>query len=373
MPPNKRDFEKFEQAFRKDFGDTLTLCGDVAPYEVLSTGSLTLDFKTGVGGLVEGRLVEYWGPDGIGKTTLALMAIAEAQRKHPTRRAAFIDMERKLDKKWAVDHGVDLTKLYIFEPDTAEEVADAMKRLLDSGLISIVVLDSIGGMFGKIEAQKDAAELVVGTTAKLVTRMVKMAAVAAANSGTVVVLINQVRANLAYGAATTTGGGFALKHVTTMKFKLKRTSTEPYKVKVGGEEQVVGHEIAIQIERNGVAPAYKTAIVSMINVPTERYGPIGVDKADEAASLGITLGLIQQTGAWYTMPGTGERVNGRAKVVELLRSDPSLVEQVRKEALAMVAADVIPDTEPPTGEDDSAEKNGKQPKFRTSGSIEADA
>lgn len=375
MPLSKRDIDKFETDFKKAFGGTLTRTGDMPPYEVISTGSLTLDHRTGVGGLVEGRLAEYWGPEGIGKTTMGLIAIAEAQKKHPDKFAAFIDMEHKLDKPWAQAHGVDLDKLYIFEPDTAEEVADAMKMLLSSGMISLVVLDSVGAMLPKKEAEKDADEATVGANPKIVTRMVKIAAVEAAKTGTVVILINQVRANLAYGAATTTGGGFALKHATTMKFKFKRTGTDPYKVGSGENALIVGHEIAIFIERNGVAPAYRTAIVSIFNQPTDKYGPLGIDKADEAVTLGLNLDLIARGGAWYTLPD-GERVMGREKVVEAFRADPSLVEQVRREALAMAASEVVPDTEPPTDVEVvevDAEGAEKKPKFRTSGSIEAEA
>lgn len=346
------------------------LGGDVAPYEVVSTGSLTLDHAVGVGGLVEGRIAEYWGPDGIGKTTFALMAVAEAQRKHPTKVAAYIDMEHKLDKPWAAAHGVDLARLLVFTPDTAEDVADAMKDMLEGGHCSMVVLDSVGAMIPKVEVEKDAGEATMGTNAKIVTRMVKIAAGKAAKAGTAVIIINQVRANLSYGADTTTGGGFALKHVSTMKFKFKRTGTRPFTVKIGGDDVIVGHEIAILVERNGVAPAYKTAIVTLFNQATAKYGPMGVDKADEAATLGLRLGIIGQSGGWYTLP-TGERVNGRDKMVAALRADPALVEQVRTEALAAVAEDVIPDTEPPTGEPEPEDTTPKKPAFRTSGSIEA--
>ncbi len=351
---------------QKNHGTASIVMGaKVEPYAVISTGSLTLDHAVGVGGLVEGRIVEYWGPDGIGKTTFALMAVAEAQRKHPDKVAAYIDMEHKLDVPWAIAHGVDMDNLLIFVPDTAEDVADVMKDMLEGGHCSIVVLDSIGAMIPKVEVEKDAGEATMGTNAKIVTRMVKIAAGKAAAFGTPVIIINQVRANLSYGADTTTGGGWALKHVTTMKMKFGRTSTKPHTVKMGGADVVVGHEIAIKVERNGVAPAYKTAIITLFNQATVAYGPLGVDKADEAATLGLRLGIIDQTGAWYTLPG-GERVNGREKVVAALRADPSLVEQVRTEALAAVAEDVIPDTEAPT-----VEGPDKKPAFRKASEIEA--
>lgn len=176
--------------------------------------------------------------------------------------------------------------------------------------------------------------------AKIITRMVKINAVEARKTGTAFVMLNQVRANLAYGADTTTGGGFALKHSTTMKFKIRRTSTAPYKVKINGEDRIVGHEVAITIERNNVAPAYRTAIVSLINVPTEKYGPIGIDRADEATTVGLDTNVIEQSGAWYNVPLTGERVNGRPALVAALRKAPEVVEYVRTAALDTVAHEV---------------------------------
>lgn len=368
--PSGPNLSAGEKAWQEKFGKThgpgtLVLGAETKPYEVISTGSLDLDYKTGVGGLVEGRLTEYWGPDGVGKTTLALMAIREAQKKYPHKKAAYIDMEHKLDKPWAVAHGVDLSRLYIFEPETAEDVADAMKDLVASGFISIVVLDSIGSMIPQAEIEKDAGDAVMAKVAKIVTRMVKIAAGMAAKTGTVVLLINQVRANLSYGADTTTGGGFALKHVTTMKMKFKRTGTTPYQVTIGSEKVIVGHEIAIYIERNGVAPAYRTAIVSIFNQATAKYGPLGIDRADEAATLGLHTKAIEQSGAWYTLPG-GERVNGRDSVVAALRADPDLIEQVRAQALASISDQVVLDTEAPTdAEVEVVEGEPGQPKFRS--------
>jgi recombination protein RecA len=339
--------KKFEERFTRAFGEeSLKLSSEINPYEVISTGSLTLDYRLSVGGYVEGRLTEIWGIDGVGKTTLSLMAIAEAQRKHPEKRAAFIDMEQKFDRAWAAAHGVDLERLWLYSPQSAEDVADALKMLCtEEANTSMVVLDSIGAMIPEVEKEKDADQAVMGNTAKIITRMVKMAAVAAARSGVVVILINQVRANLGYGADTTTGGGWSLKHATTMKFKLRRTGTVPFKTKIGNEERVVGHELAIEVQRNGVAPAYRTAIVTMFHVTTDKYGPLGIDRADEATTLGLDLGIIQRSGAWYSLPG-GDRHNGRDKVVEALRVDPVMLEAVTKAIMATVSAEITDEVPP---------------------------
>jgi recombination protein RecA len=356
--PSAAALKKFEDRFAKVFGaDTLQRTAEVNPYEVISTGSLTLDYRLSVGGIVEGRLNEWWGPDGIGKTTMCIIGMAEAQRKHPGKMVAFIDMEQKFDKAWAVAHGVNLERLYLYTPASAEDVADAAKEMVRSGLFADIVIDSIGAMIPEAEKEKDADEAVMAAQAKIVTRMVKILAVESQQNGTCINLINQVRANLGYGADTTTGGGFALRHSTTMKFKMRRTGTPPFKVKMGSEDRIVGHEIAITVERNGVGPAYRTAIITLFHTASEKYGPIGIDVVDEAATLGIDTKVIGQSGAWYTLPG-GARHNGKDKMVEALRGDPGMVSAIRTAVLASVAGEITEETVP-----EDIPQDG--PKFRT--------
>ena len=344
---------RFRAKFEKDYGEGSLQRGDAfTPYEVISTGSLTLDYKLGVGGLVEGRLVEYWGPDGVGKTTLANMAIREAQRKHPDQFAFVVNAEHKYDKPWAAQQGVDLSRLMVFPPNDAEDVADALKDAIRSGLYSIAVVDSIGGMIPKAELEKDAEESAMGKYAGIVTRMVKVAATEARKTNVVVLMLNQVRANLSYGADTMTGGGFALKHSTTMKVKFRRTGTTPFKTKVGDEDVIVGHELSLYIERNGVAPAYRTAIVSLFNQPTSKYGPVGVDQVDETVTMGLATGVIQQDGGWYTVTVTGERFNGKPRLVAGLREQPDVVQAIRPLVLAAVAGEVHEEIDPDAIPDD---------------------
>lgn len=349
--PTAAAIKRFEERFSKLFGEgTIGRASDIAPYEVISTGSLTLDYMLSVGGYVEGRLVEIWGPEGTGKTRLSLLAMAEAQRKHPDKLVAFIDMEQKIDRAWMELHGVDTSKVHLIEPQSAEDVADAMKEIVSSGFHSMVVLDSIGSMISEAEKEKAAAEATVGKVPGIVTRMVKIAAVEAQKTGTVVIFINQVRANLSYGADIQTPGGWALKHATTMKLRLKRTSTPPMKVKIAGEDRTVGHEVAIVIERNGVANAYRTAIVSMLHVPTDKFGPVGIDRADEAVTLGLRAGVITQSGAWYSIFEEGhphyERLQGREAVVNTLRSKPETLEKVRQRVLSSVVGEVTDEVAP---------------------------
>lgn len=363
----------FEERFAKAFGaGALQHDAVINPYEVIPTGSLTLDYALGVGGLVEGRLHEAWGPEGVGKTTMSLYFLANAQAKHPDKHVAFIDVEQKMDRAWAAAHGVDLNRLYLFHPTNAEDVADAVKEFIRSGVISAIVVDSIGAMLPEKEKEKDAGDAVMAAQAKIVTRMVKIAAAEAGPKGCSLYLINQVRANLNYGADTTSGGGFALKHATTTKLKFKRTGTVPFKVKTNGEDVVVGHEIAIVVERNGVAPAYRTATFVIFNQDTEKYGPLGIDKADEAATMGLKTRVIKQRGGWYDTPD-GQSYNGRSALVDAIRGDLTLQDQIREQVLATVAGTIKIEEDAPEEIVEVDPHEAISPKFRTSGSIAEDA
>jgi recombination protein RecA len=349
------DFEKFSQSFAKTFGEGSLHPADTnSPYEVISTGSLAIDARSGVGGYVQGRLVEVWGNESIGKSTLCLLGIAEAQKKYPTRRTAWIDVEHVFDRNWAQQHGVDTGTLLVYEPQSAEDVADAMKDILRSGFFSMVVLDSIGAMIPEAEKEKDADKAVMAQQAKIVTRMVKIAAVEAWLANTVVIMINQVRANLAYGADTTTGGGFALKHCTTMKLKLSRTGEKPFTIREGDADLEVGREIAVKFERNKVAPAYRVAKIVMFNQDS-KWGPVGLDLVDEAVTLGIENTIIEQGGAWYTLP-SGDRVQGRAQVVEKVRANPEMIDTIRQRVLAIARGEVV--EHDPQADFEAAESEG---------------
>jgi len=363
--PDAKALKTFTERFEKAFGaGTLVNTPDVNPYEVISSGSLALDYATGVGGLVEGRLHEYWGQDSLGKTMMALLSLAEAQRKHPAKVVGFIDVEQKSDRAWMVAHGVDLARSFLYQPDSAEDVADAMKEMLRSGQFSMIVLDSIGAMLPEAEKERDADQAVMATQARIVTRMVKIAAVEARRCSAVVLFINQARANLSgYGKATTTGGGFALKHATTMKMEFKRTGTPLFEAMVAGEKRVVGHELAIRLERNNVAPPHRTATICLHHTPSIR-GPLGIDRADEAVTIGLACGVIVQHGGWYTLP-TGERHQGRDKLAEALRASTDLLGAVRTAALSTTSIEIYDEEVViPEAEESVEEAAVLTPKFR---------
>lgn len=334
--PSEAALEKFTNQFAKSFGaGAMTISPKVEPYKVISTGSLEFDFALGCGGIVVGSLFEIWGVDGSGKTSLSLIQIAQAQKAYPARMAAFIDMEHKLDRSWAVKLGVDLSRLIHIEPDDAEDVADQMKDLITSDLVSIVVLDSIGGMVNREEKEKDAEQRSVGTTPGIITRMVKIAASEAKRHGVAVYLINQVRANLGYGADSVAGGGFARAHATLHRVKARRASGQPLTVGSGTDAVQVGFKVALKVEKNGVSSPGRTAIVTIINQPSAKYGQtIGIaDLENEAFSVGKKAGVIARAGANYTFPNGFEVKGGEEKAIEALRADPKLFADLRKHVI----------------------------------------
>lgn len=343
--PSSRAITAFMKRVDKAFGEgTFVIGAQPVPYDVISTGSAQLDDKTGVGGYVVGRIVEVWGQDGSGKTTLAIHGMKEAQKQYPNKLVAMIDVEHRFDLKWAALQGLDLERFLLVRPKTAEDVADQLKEILDPNaqLFSMVVVDSVAAMLPKAEFEKAADEAVVAAQAKIVTRMVKLASHRAELSRTVVMLINQVRSSIgAGGPDTTTGGGYALKHSSTMKFNVRRASGGALKVnrEEGGKKvpQQVGHIIAVRIERNSVALAYRTAEFALLYVPTPEYGPAGFDVAREVAFLARDAGLLDGVGtSWLTDKETGERFNGLERFVDHLRSDLNRMAALRKKSMDLL-------------------------------------
>ncbi len=333
--------EKFQAQMDKSYGQgTFKVAQQPSKYDVIPTGSISLDYDLYVGGWVRGRLHEIWGPEGAGKTTLALMSAAEAQIVLPDLNVGVLDVEHRLDIPWVIAHGVDTKRLVHVKPSNAEEVSDMLKDMCRSGLFSLIILDSIGAMITDVEKEKDAKESAMGKNAQAVTRMVKTAASEADLTQTTVLFLNQVRANMGYGSDITTGGGFALKHSTTTKLFIRPTSGGQLTARVGGDDMVVGHQVTINIERNSVAPKRKGVQFSLLSVPTAKYGPVGIDTAAEACEVGKKTGIIEQSGSWYTIKVTGERVQGQDGVIELLRASPGVVKIIREQAIAIVSGSV---------------------------------
>ena len=352
--------KKFNERFSKMFGEgSLVDTSAKEVYEVIPTGSITLDRALGVGGWVIGRISELYGQDGIGKTTLALYAVAEAQKKYPKHKVGWIDMEGTLDLTWAAMHGVELgPRFIVYTPESAEDVADAQKEMIRSGLFIFIVVDSIGAMIPESEKEKDADEVVMARQAQIVTRMLKIAGPECRKHGVALLVINQLRANLTgFGKATKTGGGWLLRYCTTHKVELKRTDTK-YTASVQGiSDQEVGHQIRANVERNKVAPPHKRAVFSLFHTYSSKYGNPGIDRVDEAVTVGIAMHVIQKgKGSWYVAPITGEPVNGAAKLIEAVRAEPKALEWIRSQVLAATASEVL---DPEEADTDPIDETGE--------------
>lgn len=344
--------DDFRARFAKDMGSELTE-RKVSAIEAIPTGSLDLDVALGVGGWRVGRIHEVWGPEHSGKTTLAILSCIEALRANPDQMVGWVDMENTFDEKWAVSLGLDLSRVLFHTPVTAEDTADAGKRMILSGMCSMVVIDSIGGMISRIEFEKEADEAVMANVAKIVTRMVLQASPIANANKTTVLVINQVRAKIAkFGPDTHTAGGWALKHVTTSRVQLSPGPEQSKTISVDGSPLPVSKQIAARVQKNKSAAMGYRAAFWLTNVETDKYGPIGVDIYTEAVTVGKKVGAI--TGAaWLVLPD-GHKVQGAPAAVEYLRGSPEALETLRLAVLDKVR-DRISGDDAPTPEDDLAE------------------
>lgn len=336
----------------KRYGDgQVTKRSRVEPYEVIPTGSMSLDLALRVGGWVRGRIHEVPGPEGVGKTTLCINSARNAQKKYPDLAVGFIDMEQTFDWDWAEKQGLDTSDerfLHVY-PENSEDVSDQVKAMMETGLFSMVIVDSIGGMESKQAFDKDAEEHVMGRNAQIITRMVKRLASEARKHKVAVLLVNQYRANLANPqGGDQSAGPKALKYATTTKVDLRRTGTEPlkYDFKDGEGPVVVGVEVKARVSRNKVAAANKSGTFWIINQETPTWGPVGIDQAAEAYAIGIFTEVIEvQPAGYHWMPWTTdkkERLHGKAKVMEFLRANPDKAEVVRLAAVEKMSHEVLP-------------------------------
>ncbi len=321
-------------------GDATT-AADIA---VISTGSLGLDVALGVGGLPRGRVVEIYGPESSGKTTLALQVIAQAQRAGGT--AAFIDAEHALDAQYAGRLGVNLRELLVSQPDTGEqglEIADALVR---SGAVDVVVIDSVAALTPKAEIEGEMGDSHVGLHARLMSQALRKLTANINRFNTLVIFINQIRMKIGitFGSPETTTGGNALKFYASVRLDIRRIGA----VKKGDE--IVGNQTRVKVVKNKVAPPFRQAEFDIL------YNE-GISKEGELIDMGVALGLVEKSGAWYSYSGTriGQgRDNSRIYLREHAELSADLETKVRTKALAnpdQVAAiapekDLVADTLP---------------------------
>jgi recombination protein RecA len=309
-----------EKQFGKGSIMRLTDDGEAPRIAVIGSGSIGLDLALGVGGYPRGRVIEIFGPESSGKTTLALHAIAEVQRAGGV--AAFIDAEHALDVTYARKLGVNLADLLVSQPDTGEQALEIAEQLVRSGAVDLVVVDSVAALVPKAEIEGEMGDAHMGVQARLMSQALrKLTAVVSRNASTVV-FINQIRMKIGvvFGNPETTTGGHALKFYASVRLDIRRIG----QLKEG--EAVVGSRTRVKVVKNKVAPPFREAEFDI------RYG-VGVDRFAEAVDLGVERGLLEKSGAFYALGG--ERIGqGRERAVEWLRANPGAMQGLVEKLLA---------------------------------------
>ena len=288
-------------------GDKVEMNVDVIP-----TGSLTLDLALGVGGLPKGRIIEIYGPESSGKTTLALHVLAEAQKQGGE--VAFVDAEHALDPEYAAALGVDIDSMLVSQPDYGEQALEITDALVRSGAISAVVVDSVAALTPRAEIEGEMGDSVVGLQARLMSQALRKLAGSIAKTNCLVIFINQIRDKIGviYGSSETTTGGRALKFFSSVRLDIRRTES----LKVGGE--VVGNHTRVKVVKNKVAPPFREAEFDIM------YGE-GISHTGELVDLGVRYDMIQKSGSWFSMGD--ERIGqGRDNAKKFLLDNPDQAE-----------------------------------------------
>jgi len=285
--------------------------------DVIPTGSLTLDLALGIGGFPRGRVVEIYGPEAGGKTTLALETIAQAQKLGGT--AIFLDAEHAFDPKYAQRIGIKLDELLISQPDTGEQALEIAEILTRSGGVDIIVIDSVAALVPKAEIAGEMGEMQVGLIARLMSQALRKLTGVISKSKTCAVFINQIRMKIGvmYGSPETTPGGLALKFHSSVRCDIRRIAT----IKKG--ETVVGSRTKVKVVKNKLAPPFREAEFDII------YGE-GISKDGEIVDLGADRGIIEKAGTWYSF--NEERIGqGRDAAIEFLKENPEIAKKIEKE------------------------------------------
>lgn len=305
----------------KDFGKgAIMRLGEAADrmnVEVISSGSLAIDIAVGVGGFPRGRVIEIYGPESSGKTTVALHAVAEAQKQGGI--AAFIDAEHAMDPVYARNLGVDINNLLISQPDNGEQALEITEALVRSGAVDIVVVDSVAALVPKAEIDGEMGDAHVGLQARLMSKALRKLTGIISKSKTVVIFINQLREKVGvmFGNPETTTGGRALKFYASVRLDVRRTET----LKQGGE--MVGNHVKVKVVKNKVAPPFKQAEFDIM------FGT-GISREGEILDLASECNVVNKSGAWYSY--NGERIGqGRENVKIFLKDHPEICEEIEKQ------------------------------------------
>jgi recombination protein RecA len=318
--------DKLEKSYGKG---TIMKLGDnvIEPTEVISTGSLGLDIALGVGGLPKGRVIEIYGPESSGKTTLAIHAIAEAQRKGGI--AAFIDAEHAFDRFYAKKLGVDVENLLISQPDNGEQALEIADNLIRSGAIDILVVDSVAALVPKAEIEGEMGDSKMGLHARLMSQALRKLTGTIAKTGCCCIFINQLRDKIGvmFGNPETTTGGNALKFYASVRLDVRRIS------QIKDTDEVSGNRVKVKIVKNKVAPPFRIAEFDIM------FGE-GISKAGEIIDLGVEHNIIKKSGSWFSY-GETRLGQGRDAVKQLILDNPELMDELEAKIKEEVTGDKL--------------------------------
>ena len=310
----------------------------VGNVESISTGSIGLDIALGIGGVPKGRVVEIYGPESSGKTTLTLHIVAEAQKQGGT--CAFVDAEHALDPAYAAKLGVDIDELLVSQPDTGEQALEITDMLVRSGAVDVVIVDSVAALTPKAEIEGDMGDSHVGLQARLMSQALRKLTANIKRSNCIVIFINQIRMKIGvmFGSPETTTGGNALKFYSSVRMDIRRIGA----IKKGDE--VVGNETRVKVVKNKVAPPFKQVQFEIL------YGE-GISREGELIELGVKHGLVEKSGSWYSY--NGDRIGqGKDNVRNFLKENPD----IRDELESRIRAEAFPEQKTPAVEAEAAEE-----------------
>jgi recombination protein RecA len=321
---------QIDRAFGKGSVMKLGDKGKIVEIESVSTGSLGLDLALGIGGLPKGRIVEIYGPESSGKTTLALHVVAEVQKLGGT--AAFVDAEHALDPSYAHKLGVNLDELLVSQPDTGEQALEITDTLVRSGAVDIIVIDSVAALTPRAEIEGEMGDSLPGLQARLMSQALRKLTASISKTHTLVIFINQIRMKIGvmYGSPETTTGGNALKFYASVRLDIRRTGS------VKKADEIIGNNVRVKVVKNKVAPPFREVEFDIM------YGE-GISKLGEIIDLGVKAGIIEKSGSWFSW--NSQRIGqGRDNVREFLKANPDIAGEIEKSvrgAKAVIAEELL--------------------------------
>jgi recombination protein RecA len=334
---------QIDRAFGKGSVMKLGSNGSVVQIESISTGSLGLDMALGIGGLPKGRVIEIYGPESSGKTTLALHTVAEVQKLGGT--AAFVDAEHALDPSYAQKLGVNLDDLLVSQPDTGEQALEITDTLVRSGAVDIIVIDSVAALTPRAEIEGDMGDSLPGLQARLMSQALRKLTGSISKSKCMVIFINQIRMKIGvmYGSPETTTGGNALKFYASVRLDIRRTGS----IKV--RDEVIGNNVKVKVVKNKIAPPFREVEFDIL------YGH-GISKLGEIIDLGVKAGIVEKSGSWFSYNST--RVGqGRENAREFLKANPAMAAEIEKairDKANVLSEELLGSPEPDANEGDES-------------------